>query len=287
MTSMEDAALTAMRRTCLAVRRDIVEMMHRAGTGHPGGSLSAVEILVALYFQAMRIRPNEPNWPDRDRLILSKGHAGPALYAVLAERGFLPVEELKTFNANGTRLQKHVDMHRVPGAEVSSGSLGQGLSVGVGMALADRMDGKERYVYVLLGDGETQEGQVWEAAMAASQFGLQRLIAILDFNRLQLDGPVCDIIGLEPAQARWQSFGWHVQCVDGHDLAEIVDAIAAAKAGPGQPHLVIANTVKGKGVSFMENRVEWHAKVIEDSHYGIAMSELAAAEAGLAAAGGL
>jgi len=261
-------------------------MMHRAGTGHPGGSLSAVEILVALYFQAMRIRPEDPDWPERDRLVLSKGHAGPALYAVLAERGFLPVDELETFNANGTRLQKHVDMHRVPGAEVSSGSLGQGLSVGVGMALADRMDEKDRYVYVLLGDGETQEGQVWEAAMAASQFALRRLIAILDCNRLQLDGPVCDIIGLEPAQARWQSFGWHVQCVDGHDLEQILDAIHLAKSGPQQPHMIIAHTIKGKGISFMENRVEWHAKVIEDSHYQTALCELAAAEAALAGEGG-
>jgi len=270
------AAVDQLRRRCLDLRRDIIEMIFTGGSGHAGGSLSAVEILVALYFQVMHIRPEEPGWSGRDRFILSKGHAAPALYAVLAERGFFPVDELKTFNAPGTRLQKHVDMHRVPGTEVSSGSLGQGLSIAIGMALADRMDGKDRYVYVLIGDGESQEGQIWEAAMAASHLELERIVAFTDCNRLQVDGFVRDIINLEPIESKWQSFGWHVQRVDGHDMRQILAAVETAKRNPGQPHMIIADTVKGKGISYMENSIKWHSHPISEEEYRTAMADLQA-----------
>jgi transketolase len=240
-----------------------------------------VEILTALYFEVMRIRPQQPEWPDRDRFILSKGHAAPALYAVLAERGFFPLEWLKTFTQPGTMLQKHIDMYLVPGAELSTGSLGQGLSVGVGMAVADRMDDKQRHVYVLVGDGESQEGQIWEAAMAAAHLKLGRLIAFLDCNRCQVDGYVYDICDVEPVDRKWEGFGWHVQRVDGHDLRQILEAVDAAEGYPDCPHMIIADTVKGKGVSYMENRPEWHASAISSEQHQIAMAELAAAERSL------
>ena len=278
----DKAAVGRLRRRCLDVRRDIIEMIYAGGSGHAGGSLSAVEVLVALYFHLMRIRPEEPDWPQRDRFILSKGHAAPALYAVLAERGFFPVEELKTFSAPGTRLQKHVDMHRVPGTEVSSGSLGQGLSIAIGMALADRMDSQDRYVYVLIGDGESQEGQIWEATLAASHLELERIVAFIDNNRLQVDGFVRDIIKLEPIGTKWQSFGWHVQRVDGHDVRQILAAVETAKRSSGQPHMIIADTVKGKGISYMENSIKWHSHPISEDEYRTAMADLQAIERALA-----
>lgn len=262
---------------CLAIRRDIIEMIHCAGSGHPGGSLSAVEILTALYFHEMRIRAHEPSWPARDRFILSKGHAAPALYAVLAERGFYPKSELETFSAPGTRLQKHIDMHLVPGAELSTGSLGQGLSVGVGMALADRIDGADRRVYVLIGDGENQEGQIWEGALFAAQARLDNLVVFLDYNGCQVDGYVRDICCLDPIPEKWAAFGWHVQRIDGHDMEAILVALAQTKRAAG-PHMIIADTVKGKGISFMENRPEWHAKAPDEAEYKQAILELAAAE---------
>jgi transketolase len=244
-----------------------------------------VEILTTLYFHVMRIRPEEPEWSERDRFILSKGHAAPAIYAVLAERGFFPLEELKTFTAPGTRLQKHIDMHLVPGTELSTGSLGQGLSVGVGMALADRIDGKQRRVYVLIGDGESQEGQIWEAAMAAAQFGLDNLIAFLDYNRCQVDGYVPEICDIAPVTEKWRSFGWQVQQIDGHDLYQILAALEIAHRSEGRPHMIIANTIKGKGVSYMENRLEWHSRSIVEEEYGIALRELEAAGRSLAEEG--
>ncbi len=283
---MPDEVVTSyLRRKCLDVRRDIIEMIYAGGSGHPGGSLSAVEILTALYFHVMRIRPEQPDWPERDRFILSKGHAAPAIYAVLAERGFFPREELKTFTAPGTRLQKHIDMHLVPGTELSTGSLGQGLSVGAGMALADRIDGKNRRVYVLIGDGESQEGQIWEAAMAAAQLGLDNLIAFLDYNRCQVDGYVPEICDIAPAAEKWRSFGWQVQQIDGHDLHQILAALEIAHRSEGQPHMIIANTIKGKGVSYMENRLEWHSRGIVEEEYGIALQELETAGRSLAEEG--
>ena len=271
--------LMRLRRICLDVRRDIIEMIHEAGSGHPGGSLSAVEILVMLYFHEMRVRPEDPGWPARDRFILSKGHAAPALYAVLAERGFFAKSELATFSAPGTRLQKHIDMHLVPGAELSTGSLGQGLSVGVGMALADRMDGADRRVYVLIGDGESQEGQIWEAALFAAQLRLDNLVAFLDYNGCQVDGYVRDICCLDPIVEKWDSFGWHVQRVDGHDLGAIQSALARTRDESG-PHMIVADTVKGQGITFMENRPEWHARAPDEAQYQQAVRDLATIERG-------
>jgi transketolase len=270
----DEAVINHLRRKCLDVRRGIIEMIYAGGSGHPGGSLSAVEILTALYFHVMRIRPEEPDWPERDRFILSKGHAAPLVYAVLAERGFFPVEELKTFTRPGTRLQKHIDMHLAPGTELSTGSLGQGLSVGVGMALADQMDGNDRRVYVIIGDGESQEGQIWEAAMAAAQMKLHNLIVFLDYNRCQVDGYINEIIELDPVDQKWQSFGWHVQQIDGNDLPQVLSALEIAHRTEGQPHMIVANTIKGKDVSYMENRLEWHSRGLTDEDYRIAMQEL-------------
>ena len=272
----DEVVINRLRQKCLDVRRDIIEMIYAGGSGHPGGSLSGVEILTALYFHVMRIRPEEPGWPQRDRFILSKGHAAPLVYAVLAERGFFPVEELKTFTQPGTRLQKHIDMHLVPGAELSTGSLGQGLSVGVGMALADRMDGNDRRVYVIIGDGESQEGQIWEAAMAAAQMKLHNLIVFLDYNRCQVDGYINEIIELDPIDQKWQSFGWHVQQIDGNNLPQVLSALEIAHRTEGQPHMIVANTIKGKGVSYMENRLEWHSRGLTDEDYRMAMQELEA-----------
>jgi len=272
----DEATIMRLRRKSLNIRRDIIEMIYVAGSGHPGGSLSAVEILTALYFQVMRIRPEEPDWPERDRFILSKGHAAPAIYAVLAECGFFPLDELKTFSAPGTRLQKHIDMYLVPGTELSTGSLAQGLSVGVGMALADRIDGKDRRVYVMIGDGESQEGQIWEASMAAAQFKLKNLIVFLDYNGCQVDGYVRDICDISPVDRKWESFGWHVQRVDGHDLYQILAALEIAHSYSFGPHMIIADTIKGKGISYMENRPEWHARAINDEEYGIAIANLEA-----------
>ena len=267
-----------LKKQCLEVRRDIVEMIYRGKGGHVGGSLSVVEIVTVLFFEVMRLRPQEPEWPERDRFILSKGHVTPVLYSAMARRGFFPVEELASFGLPGTRLQKHVDKHFLPCVEVSSGSLGQGLSIGIGMALADRLDGQARYVFILTSDGENQEGQTWEAAMAASHFKLDRIIAFLDANGLQTDGAVREIMNVEPLEERWRSFGWHVERVDGHDVAQILAAVETAKNTPGQPHLVIANTLKGKGVSYIEGQYEWHSHVISDEEYGMARRELEAAE---------
>ncbi len=277
----DEALINHLRQKCLDVRRDIIEMVYVGGSGHPGGSLSAVEILVTLYFHTMRIRPEEPNWPERDRFILSKGHAAPAIYAVLAERGFFPLEELNSFSAPGTRLQKHIDMHLVPGTELSTGSLGQGFSVAVGMALADRIDGKKRRVYVLVGDGESQEGQIWEAGMSAAQLQLGNLVAFLDCNRCQVDGYVRDICDIEPIEEKWRSFGWHVQRIDGHDLYQILSALEITRRFERRPHMIIADTIKGKDVSYMEDRPEWHARPINDEEYQIAGGELDAIERSL------
>ncbi len=270
----ETPSIAALEATCVEIRRDIVRMIHAGGSGHPGGSLSVVEILTALYFQVMRLDPRNPTWDGRDRLILSKGHASSALYAVLARRGFFPVETLSTFNAPGTRLQKHIDMHRVPGVEVSSGSLGQGLSVGVGMALADRLDRRDRRVFVVLSDGECQAGQTWEAAMAAAHFGLGKLMALVDNNRLQTDGTIAEIMGIAPLEDKWRAFGWGVRRVDGHDLEQILDAVQEAEADSTKPQVIIADTIKGKGISYIENSVPWHSHPIDDEQLRLALQEL-------------
>ena len=255
------------------LRRRTIEMICRAGSGHPGGSLSAADILAALYFRVLRIDPARPNWEDRDRFILSKGHAAPIYYATLMERGYFSEEVLSTYGQIDSCLQGHPDMH-TPGVDMSSGSLGQGLSAAVGMALGARLKGKHLRVYALLGDGETQEGQVWEAAMAAPKFELDHLLGIIDHNRLQIDGPVDSVMPIEPIADKWRAFNWHVLEIDGHDVGEIVRACETAATLKGKPTMIIAHTVKGKGVCFMENNPDWHAKVPTDAEREKALTEL-------------
>ncbi len=257
------------------LRRHIINMTGKAGSGHPGGSLSAVEIVTALYFNVLRHNPENPRWPDRDRFILSKGHAAPLLYATLAECGYIPVEELPTLRKLGSCLQGHCDSNVTTGVEMTAGSLGQGLSFAVGVALAGRLDSKEYTVYVLLGDGECDEGQVWEAAMAAAHHKLDKLIAIVDNNGLQIDGWNRDVMNLEPFGEKWQAFGWHVIEVDGHNFINLIDAFKQAKSVKGKPTVIIAHTVKGKGVSFMENNPDFHGKAPTTAEVELALKELA------------
>ena len=257
------------------LRRHIIEMTMTAASGHPGGSLSSVEIATALYFRVLRHRPSEPDWPDRDRFILSKGHAAPLLYAVLAEAGYLSGSELCTLRKIDSRLQGHPDSTCTPGVEATCGSLGQGLSFGIGVALAGRLDAKDYRVYVLLGDGECDEGQVWEAAMAAAHYKLDNLVGIVDHNGLQIDGWNKDVMNLEPLPDKWRSFGWNVIEVDGHDFAQILAALEQAGRVKGQPTMIIAHTIKGKGVSFMENNVDFHGKAPSREEAERALKELA------------
>ncbi len=256
------------------LRRHIITMTGKAGSGHPGGSLSAVEIVITLYFKVLRHNPKDPSWPDRDRFILSKGHAAPLLYAALAECGYFPVEELSTLRQLDSRLQGHTDRTVTPGVEMSAGSLGQGLSFAIGVALAGRLNSQGYKVYVLLGDGECDEGQVWEAAMAAAHFKIDNLVAIVDNNEIQLDGWNRDIMNLAPFSKKWQAFGWHVIEVDGHDLTQLIDAFNQAKLIKGQPTVVIAHTIKGKGVSFMENNADFHGKAPTANEVALALKEL-------------
>lgn len=258
-----------------AIRRHIVSMIHAAQSGHPGGSLSAVEVLTSLYFDIMQIDPQNPQWAERDRFVLCKGHAAPVLYATLAERGFFPVEELNTLRRIGSRLQGHPDMKGVPGVDMSTGSLGQGLSAANGMALAAKLDGKAWRVYALMGDGEQQEGQVWEAAMAAAHYKLDNVTAFIDNNGLQIDGCIDKVMSPAPLADKWQAFGWHVISIEGHDFTAIVRAVAEAKATKGQPTMIIANTIKGKGVCVMENAAEWHGKAPNQTELEQALKELA------------
>ena len=267
--------LAELQRIARDVRRDIVSMTAEAGSGHPGGSLSAVELLVALYFHVMRHHPDDPAWPERDRFIESKGHACPVLYSVLARSGYFPVEELATFRKINSRLQGHAKLG-TPGVEMSSGSLGQGLSFGIGAALAARLDGRDSRAYVLLGDGELNEGQVWEAAMAAPFYKLDNLTAIVDRNGIQNDRFTAEVMGLEPLADRWRSFGWHVREIDGHDMAQVLGALEEARRVEGQPVAIIAHTVKGKGVSFMENNPSFHGKAPTKEQLELALRELGA-----------
>ena len=254
--------MTAMAKK---LRRHVITMIGKAGSGHPGGSLSAVEIVTALYFKVLRHSPANPRWEDRDRFILSKGHAAPLLYAALAESGYLHVDELPSLRTMGSCLQGHCDVTTTPGVEMSSGSLGQGLSFGVGVAIAGRLDGRDYRVYVLLGDGECDEGQVWEAAMAAAHFkpnnaALDNLVAIIDHNGLQIDGWNYEVMNLEPLAEKWKAFGWHTIEADGHDLSQLISAFNEAKQVKGRPTVIIAHTTKGKAVSFMENNPDFHGK---------------------------
>ena len=238
---------------------DIVKMITSAGSGHPGGSLSAADILAALYFEIMRIDPENPDWDNRDRFVLSKGHAAPALYAVLAERGYFPRKWLERFSADGSPLQKHPDKNLVPGVEIPTGSLGQGLSVAIGIALDGRLRQKDYRVYAIVGDGECDGGQIWEAAMAAAHFKLDKLTVFLDHNGLQVDGANREIMNLEPLVDKWKAFGWYVISINGHNMREIISAVQKASGFKVKPTMIIASTVKGKGVPFIENKVEWHA----------------------------
>jgi transketolase len=259
---IDDVKLAAIATEC---RVQIIRMLTHAGSGHPGGSLSVIDLITSLLFERMRHDPKRPEWPDRDRLILSKGHAVPALYAVMAKAGYFPEELLITLRKLGSPLQGHPDRVALPGIEAATGSLGQGLSIAVGMALGLRTSGSPARVYCILGDGEIQEGQVWEAAMAAPELGqpdhpLDNLVVILDYNRIQLDDFVAKIRDLEPLVAKWKAFRWPVIEIDGHDVAQIRKALDQAEATKGGPSFIVAHTVKGKGVSFMENNVEWHGK---------------------------
>ncbi|MDI6812248.1 MAG: transketolase [Desulfitobacteriaceae bacterium] len=247
-----------LKRMANQIRQDIITMLVPAKSGHPGGSLSAADILTVLYFQEMRIRPDKPHWEERDRFVLSKGHAAPVLYAALAEKGYFPKEELLGLRQTGRMLQGHPDMKGIPGVDMSTGSLGQGFSAANGMALAGKMDGKDYRVYALLGDGELAEGQVWEAAMAAAHFKLDNLTAILDFNGLQIDGTTDEVMSSAPLPDKWRAFGWYVIELDGHDIEALLKGFDEAHRVKGRPTILIAKTVKGKGVSFMENAVGWH-----------------------------
>lgn len=256
------------------IRKDIVTAVHSAKSGHPGGSLSSADIFTYLYFEEMNVDPANPKWEDRDRFVLSKGHVAPGLYSTLAEKGYFPKEDLKTLRHTGSYLQGHPDMKHIPGIDMSSGSLGQGVSVAVGMAAAGKYDKKDYRVYTLTGDGEIQEGQIWEAAMWAGHHKLDNLVVIVDNNNLQIDGSVEDVCSPYPIDKKFEAFNFHVINIDGNDFDQIRAAFKEARETKGMPTAIIAKTVKGKGVSFMENAAGWHGKAPNDEEYEIAMADL-------------
>jgi transketolase len=252
--------ISELKEIARELRVDIINMICEAGSGHPGGSLSAIDMLTCLYFQHMRHDAKNPDWPQRDRLILSKGHAVPAVYVCLAKAGYLPKEELMTLRKIDSRIQGHPDRVKLPGIEASTGSLGQGLSIAVGLAMASKLDGDAFRAYCMLGDGETQAGQIWEALMSAPKFKLDTLVTILDYNKGQIDGPVKEIMSLEPILDKVKAFNWHVIEIDGHDYEQILAALDEAQKTKGKPTFILAQTIKGKGVSFMEGQIGWHGK---------------------------
>ncbi|MDD6402279.1 MAG: transketolase [Lachnospiraceae bacterium] len=263
-----------LKKTAVEVRKGIVTAVHSAKSGHPGGSLSAADIFTCLYFNEMNIDPANPKKEDRDRFVLSKGHTAPGLYSALANRGFFPVEDLKTLRHTGSYLQGHPDMKHIPGVDMSSGSLGQGLSTAVGMALNAKLDNASYRVYALCGDGEIQEGQIWEAAMFAGARKLDNLTVIIDNNNLQIDGPIDQVCSPYPIDKKFEAFNFHVICINGNDMEEICKAFEEARNTKGQPTAIIASTTKGKGVSFMENQVGWHGKAPNDEQFEMAIEEL-------------
>lgn len=265
---------TDLKSLARDMRVDIIRMIEAAGNGHPGGSLSVIDILTVLYWKFLKHDPKDPAWEERDRFVLSKGHACPALYAVMAKRGYFPHEELMTLRKLGSPLQGHPDRMRLPGIEFSTGSLGQGLSVAVGMALAAKMGKKGWKAYAVLGDGEMQEGQCWEAFMSAPKWKLDNLVMILDHNNGQIDGPVDQVMNIEPVTDKLKAFGWEVQAIDGHDLDAIEKALAAAQKAGGKPHAIVAKTIKGKGVSFMENNIAWHGNAPKKDDADKAVKEI-------------
>ena len=266
-----------LRLTAAKVRLLAVDAVYTAASGHPGGSLSCADILTALYFSEMNVDPAQPKWSGRDRFVLSKGHCSPALYAVLALRGFFPAEELKLFRSIKAHFSGHPDMKNVPGVDMSTGSLGQGLSTAVGMAMAAKLRGQSHRCYALCGDGELAEGQIWEAAMAAAKWHLDNLCVFVDVNGLQIDGRTADVMPTEPLDRKFEAFNWNVLKIDGHDFDQILSALQAARECQGKPTVILAATVKGKGVSFMENQAGWHGKAPNAEQYAIARAELEAA----------
>ncbi len=273
---MDNAKLTQLKREATMIRLGILDGTHAAASGHPGGSLSIADIMAYLYFSEMQVDTANPKWEDRDRFVLSKGHAAPALYATLARKGFFPFEDLKTLRRIDSVLQGHPDMKHIPGVDMTTGSLGQGISAAVGMALAAKIDGKDYRTYTIVGDGESEEGQVWEALMFAARHDLDNLCVVIDYNGLQIDGPVADIVNPAPYEGKLASFGFHVITIDAHDFTQIENAFAEAKTVKGKPTAIIANSVKGKGVSFMENQVKWHGSAPNDDQYEQAVAELRA-----------
>ena len=265
---------TELEKIAVEVRKGVVTATHAAKCGHPGGSLSAADIFTYLYFEEMNIDPKKPKMENRDRFVLSKGHTAPGLYAALANRGFFPVEDLKTLRHTGSYLQGHPDMKHIPGVDMSSGSLGQGLSAAVGMALAGKMDGRDYRVYALCGDGEIEEGQIWEAAMFAGHRKLDNLVVIVDNNNLQIDGPISEVCSPYPIDKKFEAFNFHVINCNGNDFDELAAAFQEARNTKGMPTAIVAHTLKGKGVSYMENQVDWHGKAPNDREYEIAMEEL-------------
>lgn len=271
---MTESRIKELQKIAYKIRRDAIDAVYSAASGHPGGSLSIAEILAYLYFEEMNIDPKNPQKPDRDRFVLSKGHAAPGLYAALAERGYFPVEELKTLRQIDSVLQGHPDMKHIPGVDMSTGSLGLGISAACGMALAAKQMKQDWRVWTIVGDGESEEGQVWEAAMFAAHYKLDNLCAIIDWNGLQIDGAVKDVMNPTPLDEKFKAFGWHVIMIYAHDLAAIDAAVKEAKATKGQPTAIIAKSVKGKGVSYMENAVNWHGAAPKQEQYEIAVKEL-------------
>lgn len=256
------------------IRIDIIEEVYNAKSGHPGGALSIADILAVLYFNQMNIDNENPKSNLRDRLVLSKGHASAALYAVLAERGYFSKDELKTFRKLGSNLQGHPDMNKLPGVDMTSGSLGQGLSLANGMSIAAKLNKLDCRIYCILGDGEIEEGQIWEAAMTSNKYKLDNLCVILDYNGLQIDGKIEEVKAVDNLKNKWESFGFNVIEVDGHDIKQLIEAFETSKTIKEKPSIIIANTIKGKGVSFMENKAEWHGKAPSEEEYGLAMKEL-------------
>ena len=272
---LENSKIEELKTKAKNIRRNIVEMVYSASSGHPGGSLSITDVLTALYFSELNVDINNPKDENRDRLVLSKGHCSPALYSALAEKGFIPKEDLKTFRKVDSYLQGHPDMNKIPGVDMTTGSLGQGLSAAVGMAIAGKMNKKDYRVYCVLGDGEIEEGQVWEAAMSAKKYALDNLCVIVDNNHLQIDGTIEEVMSPYPIDEKFRSFGFEIIKIDGHNMQEILDAFDVAKHIKEKPVCIIAKTIKGKGVSFMENQVGWHGKAPNEEQYRMAMDELA------------
>ena len=271
---MEQARELELKRIANNVRRGIIDSVYSAGCGHPGGSLSIADILTYLYFEELNVDPGDPKKSDRDRFVLSKGHTAPALYSVLAEKGYFPKEDLKTLRQIDSHLQGHPDMKGTPGVDMTTGSLGLGISAACGMALSGKVYNAPYRVYAVLGDGETEEGQVWEAAMFAAHYKLDNLCAVLDLNKLQIDGPIAEVMNPMPHDEKFRAFGWHVIVIDAHSFSDLEAAFNEAKTVKGKPTMIIANSVKGKGVSYMEDKCEWHGQAPKEEQYNIAVEEL-------------